>query len=150
MNHQATNRLRIAWGNLPLQSKGITVIAIPFAALLAGLVCFYLVGQSENRQEQWVRHTLEVRSELHQLLIHVVDAESGMRGYVLTRHNEFLDSYDAGRKALPESVSRISDLIQDNPVQVANFRKLRLLIIARTGGCQVRCSLGESAEPPAS
>ena len=131
MNHQAPNRLRTAWANLPLQSKGIVVIAIPLAALLAGLVCFYLVGQAENRQEEWVSHTLEVRSELHQLLIHVVDAETGMRGYVLTRRDEFLDSYDAGRKALPESVSRISDLIQDDPLQVARFRKVQLLVAER-------------------
>ena len=131
MAHQLRNRLRAAWAGLPLRSKGLVVIAIPLGALLVGLVCFFLLGQAEDRQEKWVDHTLRVRSELHLVLIHLVDAETGMRGYLLSRREEFLEPYHAGRKALPESLSRVSDLIQDDPQQIARLRAVKLLVTER-------------------
>ena len=124
------NRLNAAWAGWPLRSKGLVVIAIPLGALLAGLVCFFLLGKAEDRQETSVSHTIEVRSELHQLFIHLVGAETGMRGFLLTRREEFLEPYHAGLKALPESLSRVSDLIKD-PRQAARLRTVNSLVVKR-------------------
>ncbi|MGD0812988.1 MAG: CHASE3 domain-containing protein [Verrucomicrobiota bacterium] len=128
---QAGNQLNNGWNDLPLQKKGLVIIALPLGALLVGLVCFYMVMRAEHRQEKWVDQTLQVRSELGQLLNDLVDAETGVRGYLLTRRDAFLQPYAAGLKALPISISRISDLIQDSPVQVAQFRKVQLNVRAR-------------------
>src|ERR1700677_216781 len=127
MGNQARNRLRAGWSELPLRSKGLVIIALPLSAVLVGLVCVFLVVQSERRQQESLDHILQMRSELGQLLIDLVNAETGVRGYTLTRRDEFLEPYHAGLTALPNSLARISDLTQQNPNQLAEFDKLQLI-----------------------
>src|SRR5580658_5221412 len=43
---------------------------------------------------QWVNHTHEVLQEFDQILTRTVDAETGVRGYVVTGNEVFLDPYN--------------------------------------------------------
>ena len=43
---------------------------------------------------QWVNHTYEVLNELDQLLTATVDAETGVRGYVISGNEVFLEPYN--------------------------------------------------------
>jgi signal transduction histidine kinase/CheY-like chemotaxis protein len=131
MDQHAKNRIGTGWNDLSLRRKGLVVIALPLAVLLVGLLCFYLVAQAERRQEQWVDHAFQVRSDLSRLLINLLNAETGERGYLLTRHTDFLEPYHAGLKALPDSIFLISRLIKDNPVEVEQFRDIQLHVRKR-------------------
>ena len=124
-------RIIHAWDSLSLKIKGVIAVSIPLVSLLTGLVWFYGIGQAEQKQQEWVENTIKVRSGLHQLLNHLVDVETGMRGYLLTRRDEFPGPYRSGLQALPDSISRVPDSIQDNPRQVASWGRVQLLLTKR-------------------
>lgn len=66
------------------------------------------------------------------MLTLLVNAETGTRGYLLTRRDAFLEPYLAARKELPEPVATLRQLIQDNPSQLARLTRVEALIAATT------------------
>ena len=92
---------------LSLTVKGVLVVAIPVCALLAAMVVFYQFQQRMRDAGASVEHTYQVRVEMRRVFIRMVNAETGIRGYLLTRRAAFLEPYLTARKELPE---RLEDL----------------------------------------
>ena len=95
--------------------------------LLLGLVVFgtlWLVDRQERSFAQ-VRHTLEVRGRLGEILSRLQDAETGQRGYLLTGRNEYLEPYDAATADLSMQFAGLGTAIADNPAQRARFHDLK-------------------------
>ncbi|MGB0372153.1 MAG: CHASE3 domain-containing protein [Opitutales bacterium] len=67
---------------------------------------------------KWVNHTYNVISEARALIAHAVDIETGMRGFLLSGKDEFLEPYDSGKKGFFEGLSALSETVSDNPAQV--------------------------------
>ena len=78
-----------------------------------------------------VDRTHVVMSDLRLLLGLVADAESGMRGYVVTSDARYLKPYESAKTAVPEVVARLDKLMADNPSQQATLSELKLLIERR-------------------
>lgn len=96
-------------------------------AIIMAAVAFYSFRNSAKLVDtnEWVNHTYEVLSEFEQVLAATVDAETGMRGYVLAGQNEFLQPYADARKRALEHLSIVRDLTTDNPTQQENIVRLR-------------------------
>jgi signal transduction histidine kinase/ActR/RegA family two-component response regulator len=101
------------WADLPLRGKGVVVVALPVVALVAAPGAFLLADQAERRAESSVTRTLAVNTELARTLGLVVDAESGARGFLLTREDPFLEPYLGARRDLPGVLDRLDSLISD-------------------------------------
>ena len=67
--------------------------ALLFALLLGGVYSFVSLS-SANR---WLRHTDEVRVNVALLRAMLLDAETGLRGYLITGSPSFLEPYDKAR-----------------------------------------------------
>jgi len=113
----ARYRPRDLWSNLPIWQKGAVVVTIPVACLGISLVASGLVQRQVNNTRESVQHTQEVRLEAQEVLRLLVDAETGVRGYGLTRQEEFLEPYRQAVQQLPVSLQRLSQLVRD-PSQV--------------------------------
>jgi len=87
---------------LPLATKGLLVVAVPVGALLVAMVVFYQFESRLRQAQAEVTRTFEARGALRQLLIEMVNAETGARGYLLSRNPEFLGSYRSAQQALPQ------------------------------------------------
>ncbi|RYZ69110.1 MAG: GAF domain-containing protein, partial [Proteobacteria bacterium] len=74
---------------------------------------------------QWVNHTTRVIARSYRCLQLAVDAETGMRGFVITGRNSFLEPYTRTKDLLNDEIVALSDLVQDNPAQVARLKVLR-------------------------
>jgi PAS domain S-box-containing protein len=72
----------------------------------------------------WVTHTQQVLTALEQTLRHIVDVETGGRGFALSGHAMFLESYTTGKSRLPQDFEQLRGLVADNPAQEDELQKL--------------------------
>ena len=107
-------------------------------ALLAGfgllvLACIgavWLTGE-QQRSAGWVNHSLEVENRIARVLSLLQDAETGQRGYLLTRRPEFLSPYEDAAPKLPAALDELGRATADNPVQKALLVRLDRVARAR-------------------
>jgi len=75
---------------------------IPLTALLAAMVVFFQFSRQTAAAERTVERTFEMRSTVRRLMTGMINAETGIRGYLLTRRDNFLEPYRTAVKELPE------------------------------------------------
>jgi len=117
--------------NLPLNVKGLVVVSIPLLALLGTTLAAFLAFRQNQVAEAAVRQTFEVSIRIQSVLTLLVDAETGVRGYVLTGTPSFLDPYHQALQRLPAAMAELGSLIQDNPAQVERVGRIRRLVTQR-------------------
>ncbi|HEX8445318.1 MAG TPA: CHASE3 domain-containing protein [Sphingomonas sp.] len=104
---------------------GPLIIGFSLLALTV-LGTLWMVDRQE-RSFAMVRHTLEVQNRLTTILSRLQDAETGQRGYLLTRRAEFLKPYDAALTEIGADFSALAYLVADNDRQVSRLKRLLLL-----------------------
>ena len=99
-------------------ASGLFGIALGFAVLaLAGYVA--VRAESQRRAAgAWLRHTIQVQSDLYQLYGLLQAAESGQRGFIITQDERYLDACFEATRKLPVVVDRLSERVRDNPKQL--------------------------------
>ncbi len=104
-------RIAAAFGNLSMTAKGVSVVAIPVAALLVAMAVFYLLQEQTRQAQEWVEHTFRVRAELESAmqLLARAETESGYREAVreLPPHMAELQRLTAGN---PPHARRLAGL----------------------------------------
>ena len=75
-----------------------------------------------------VDHTHEVLESLERVLGFLKDAETGQRGYVITREDRYLEPYDAALSDIDDEIAHVRELTIDNPVQTGRIDDLRPLV----------------------
>src|SRR5579883_276850 len=93
--------------DLSLGTKGVLVVALPVLALLLAMVVFYQFERQLQQAQAGVERTFEVRSTLRRVLMAMVNAETGIRGYLLTRNDSFLQPYQNAKQELPELLTSL-------------------------------------------
>ena len=70
-----------------------------------------------EKSQGWVDHTWEVIAQVERVMSSAKDAETGSRGYLLSRQEKFLDPYFKAQKDLPAEIATFWQLTRDNPRQ---------------------------------
>jgi CHASE3 domain sensor protein len=73
----------------------------------------------------WVDHTDRLISEARLTFRSMVDEETGLRGYLLTRRDEFLQPYNEALPRVDAELERLQQLVADNPEQLQSLQQLR-------------------------
>ena len=115
------------WADLPLRGKGLVVVALPLGALLVAALALSVVLWEGRQAEASADHAREVRTEIQLVLTLLVDAETGVRGYVLSGRQDFLDPYATAQQELPTHLAHLGALVQDRPAQAARLRRVEAL-----------------------
>ncbi len=113
--------------DLPLRIKGIIVIAVPLALLLAALASVFMADRQSRSAEDQVRLTLQIKSDIQEVHALIAESATGVRGYLLTGQESFLAPYRRARLALPSVIDRMSGQIVDEE-QRARLERVRSLI----------------------
>jgi len=121
-------RLSQPWQTLPIRVRGAVIIAIPVTGMFTALSAFAWLKTSLAEDEIWIQHTQTVRLETKYLVKALVDAETGVRGYGLTRREEFLEPYRWAQLEIPASLDRLEILVSDNSAQVGRVQDIRHLV----------------------
>lgn len=118
------------------------------AAVVLVIVAWFGYQNAERLTDdsRWVSHTQEVRGDLAEFMALAVDMETGVRGYVISGDDAFLDSFQEALPKSRESLEGIRRLTADNAnqqrrlaqVQPALDAKLshqqKVIELRRTGG----------------
>lgn len=74
---------------------------------------------------QWVEHTDQAIAQANHTQKLLVDMETGLRGYLVTGNQNFLEPYRQASSPIEPAFNDFSRLIGDNPSQQQRLTKLR-------------------------
>jgi PAS domain S-box-containing protein len=91
-------------------------MAFTVSVFLTGLLGFlsWYSAQQAAEDADWVAHTQEVSTTLEAALRHLVDVETGGRGFAETGSEPFLEPLESGRQALAQDLRALRLLIVDH------------------------------------
>lgn len=95
--------------------------------LLTGAVTWWSARQNVETFRA-VDHTHEVLNTLDGLLVDMLNAETGMRGFIISGKDAFLEPYQAGIAAVQKALAEARRLTRDNPHQQRRLAALEPLL----------------------
>ncbi|MCB2408593.1 sensor histidine kinase [Hymenobacter lucidus] len=113
---------------LNLNTKILLGFAVAAGVLLLTAVASFLSIRQLAVQTRHVEHTYRVIQEAEQLTSRVRDAESRVRGYLLTADTSYLQTYNTSQRDIEQSFERLQELTVDNPRQTARVDSMRVLV----------------------
>ncbi|MDE1818780.1 MAG: CHASE3 domain-containing protein, partial [Thaumarchaeota archaeon] len=114
-----------------VNSYSTLIIAGSLLPIVAFLVIGYLSYVNISNMlndEAWVTHTQTVIDKTDSLLITMLDAETGARGYVITGQDKYLAPYNYALSNWNNQINELKQLTMDNPAQQSNIAKLSPLV----------------------
>jgi signal transduction histidine kinase len=117
---------------MPLSNQKIrSGFSIAFLLLLISYFLIFFTIQKLLEQTKIVAHTYTVINHLEELKSSVVDAETGVRGYVISKDIRFLKPYNNSLKTIPVIYKELRQLTNDNKNQSGRMDTLDTLIKKR-------------------
>ncbi|HEY1836291.1 MAG TPA: CHASE3 domain-containing protein [Rhizomicrobium sp.] len=113
-------------------NRAVFLVGIPIVLIL--VLIAYAVVESANgeREEQaWIVHTYQVIDSLHTIMGDALDAETGQRGYLLTRKTSYLKPYEYARTRFDRDIHQFQALTRDNPDEQRRAQSLRAMLAER-------------------
>ena len=104
--------------------------------LLALLTIGWLVRETSGRfQESFfqVEHTYKVVNLVEQTQLHLLDAETERRGYLLAGGADYLNSYGTAMTSVQKDIDSLQTLLQKSTTQETNISQLQDLVTVRLG-----------------
>ncbi|WP_458382956.1 ATP-binding protein [Rhizobium anhuiense] len=124
------------FADLPLRAKGIVIITVPLALLLAALVSVFVADRQSRIAEDQVRVTLEIQSGIQEIHASIAEAATAMRGYLLTGRSDFLDPFDRAEDRLPVVLDEVGRRLRDGE-QRMRLDRIRALVDAKVDRLQL-------------
>jgi methyl-accepting chemotaxis protein len=107
-------------------------IGAGFAVAAFALVVIAVTGYRSARNlinnDELVAHTHQVRRQLAELLVEMLNAETGQRGFVITGQDVFLEPYNSALLAIDKVYGDLRQLTSENPNQGRRLEAMRPLI----------------------
>ena len=104
--------------------------------LLALVMMSWLVHRTSGQfQESFYRvaHTYKVLNLVQQTQLHLLDAETERRGYLLTDGEDYLTSYGRAMSSVRNDIDHLLEFARNNVGQQTNITVLQELIVNRLG-----------------
>ncbi|BCJ92242.1 hypothetical protein IZ6_29770 [Terrihabitans soli] len=118
----------ISFGQWTVAKRLIFGFGLSALTLLTVAYASYFNASRTIENGRWLKHSYEVRDKLQDLLVHLIDSETGVRGFVITGDETFLNPYTAASEPLPAAMEELRRLISDNPEQVRRMAVLEPLV----------------------
>ena len=114
---------------IPYLVPTLLFCAVAIVGLNAWLALSALATLETN--QFWVEHTWQVISQVERIMSTAKDAETGVRGYLITRNVSYLSPYTTAVEDLPGELSEFQHLTADNPSQRTRITLMRAVLDER-------------------
>src|ERR1051326_743391 len=115
------------WFDLPLKLKGTIVISIPLICILYSIVASQIFQSQRSDLTQWISRAFNAGSRIQSVITLLVDAEDGVRGFLLTHDATYLEAYKKADRELPQRLERLKDALHDSPLQLHRVKRVDTL-----------------------
>jgi len=114
--------------NLGTLSKMIAAFALVIAISIVVNILSWSSLTYQQTANGWTVHTYEVLDRVDAIVAAMVDRETGVRGYLLSGDEAFLEPYEGGSKNYSEAFDKAVQLTSDNATQQKRFAELDALV----------------------
>src|SRR4028118_169656 len=104
--------------------RGALIISIPVVCLFASIFAIAALRSKSLAAQQQKEQSRVTILETNRLLRALLNAETGVRGYALTRRPEFMEPYVEAKTHLPESLESLNSKVEANPARRQQFQKI--------------------------
>jgi PAS domain S-box-containing protein len=129
---------------IPLRYRGTLVALIPVAGLVATLITWAWTRTQARIAIDWVDHTQTVIAASDRLFITALNAETSVRGYLITGDETFLEPYTQARQAFPQTSQQLSQLVKASPTQNQRMTQINQIVQQQLDLLQRRIDLRQS------
>ncbi len=112
--------------NINTTTTAFFVVLVTSLVVSVTVILDFLNKETEHKF--WVIHTYEVISEANNFLGQLRDAETGQRGFLLTREDKYLEPYRSGVIYTDKTFNNLYRLTSDSPVQQERLRRIKGLM----------------------
>lgn len=116
---------------MSLRNKFLAVLVVPVVVLVASTTLLVLSRQRTNATLAAEREAYLIRDAVQTIQKDLVDAETGMRGYLLTGDDSFLEPYDVGVGRIGSDLDTLESLTAPDGSQIGRIARLRPLAYER-------------------
>lgn len=106
--------------------KVIFVISAAIIFFIAGVTFKHIVVLKKS--STWVTNSFRINLELEKLASYLKDAETGQRGYLISKDERFLEPYFKSKLLIKNSIKTVTYLSSNSRTQQSNLKKLLLFI----------------------
>lgn len=103
-------------------------LSLPMVALLAMAWLVHQSGGRFNNSFTYVMQNYKVLDIFERTQAHIVDAEAGQRGYLLTGRPEYLEPYQSAIHSIRDNIAELKKLTSSDPAQQANLAALTKMV----------------------
>jgi len=118
-------------------------ISLPLAMLAAiAMVAINEVGyQRSNQALEAMAHTQSTRNAINHLMQNMLDAETGLRGYLLTSDERYLEPYNKAITSINGDMDQLRELFIDEPDDLTIFSPLSRQVSRKTAEMELSLRL---------
>ena len=118
------------------------LLGITAAILLSIVALSFRQWRQYSLANAEAARTAEILGSVDRLLLSLVDAETGQRGFLLTGENRYLEPYNQAVQVIPIELSKLDALLSSRPDEARDVPPLKSLID------QKLAELAEGESPP--
>lgn len=100
-------------------------ITTPFITGIASAILFITLIFNLLSSLKWVEHTQDVINRANELDKLTVYMQTGMRGYLVTGHEDFLSPYRLSKPKFAAQMNNLKELVNDNPPQIERLERIQ-------------------------
>lgn len=110
---------------LTLQTKTLSGYFIAFLLLLVSYILIFYTIRELGKETREVTDSYNLINHLESLHSDMAEAETGVRGYIISREVSFLMPYYASQKTIPRRFAELDALARGGRIQKATIEKLK-------------------------
>lgn len=134
------------WNHTSIRAQGGILALIPiFAVLVSFFVAIY-----GNRTRAWIEYDIQRKFKMvrqyNDLMSLMIDAETGERGFLLTKRKEYLEPYQKAVEQIPPTMASLRETIELEPGERPRVTRLEGITKIQNLVTQQLASLKESQE----
>jgi PAS domain S-box-containing protein len=119
------SRLLTFWSKMSLSYRGAAIVTIPALCLLATMGAWLWSRGESNGIRIKIANSEERIANTKELLVVMLNAETGVRGYLVSGDPEFLEPNQVAQKSMPIALSNLKQSIGNNPKQLVQLDSIR-------------------------
>src|SRR5689334_10672507 len=89
-----------SWYDFPLKRKGMIVLAIPLLCILYSVIALFIFQSQRTDLTQWISRAFQAGTRIQAVTTLLSEAESGVRGYLVTRDDSYLEPLRKAQREL--------------------------------------------------
>ena len=111
--------------NFSLDKKNSIIYYIAIVVIALLLTIFYYNDKIVKSSEELINHTHEVLNKNNEILLNIINIETGSRGYLLTEKEEFLKPFHQSLNEIDKNLATLLWLTKDNKKQQTRVKQLK-------------------------